>query len=60
MHMNMSMNMNMNIEDLGLGKQEIYAGGWQVKGCGGEMLSEYLIIFEVALNNCKIWVHILG
>jgi hypothetical protein len=27
--------MNMNIEDLDLGKQENYAGGWQVKGCGG-------------------------
>jgi hypothetical protein len=28
-----------NLEELGRGKQEIYAGGWKVKGCGGEMFS---------------------
>jgi len=39
------------LEDLGLGKQEIYAGGWQVKGCGDEMFSEYLIIDNDGTNN---------
>ena len=53
------MNMNINIEELGLGKQEISVVGRKVKDWKGEMLSEYLIIFEGALDNCKIWVQLL-
>jgi hypothetical protein len=41
---------NINIEDLGLGKQEVYAGGWKVKVDGND-ISQYFIIDKDKIKN---------
>jgi hypothetical protein len=45
---------NINIEDLGLGIQEAYAGGWKINGIEGESsISEYFIIDYKTITNSE-------